>query len=77
MSGIEIYIRHRSEGAMLNIYLDQKTKLALVAALENGKFDDPSVPINLELSLIPEWLSEENSTHVKIPITEINISADE
>ncbi|MCP1318387.1 hypothetical protein [Vreelandella lionensis] len=77
MSGIEIYIRHRSEGALLNIYLDKKTKVALVAALENGKFDDPNVPINLELSILPQWLSEENSTHVRVPISEINISTDE
>jgi hypothetical protein len=76
MSGIEIYVRHRNEGTMLNIYLDQETKAALIAALENGKFEDPRIPINLELSILNEWLSDENSAHVRIPISEINISAE-
>lgn len=34
MSGIEIYVRHRSEGTMLNIHLDQEAKEALIAALQ-------------------------------------------
>ena len=77
MSSIEIYIRHRSDGAMINIYLDRKTKTALIAALESGKFADPSTPINLELSVLPEWLSEPGSTHARSPISEINVSTDD
>lgn len=74
MSGIEIYVRHRSDGAMLNIYLDRKAKEALIAALESGKFEAPNTPISLELSVLPEWLSEPGSTHARIPISEINVS---
>lgn len=77
MSGIEIYVRHRTDGAMLNIYLDRKTKEALIAALESGKFEDPNTPISLELSVLPEWLSEPGSTHARIPISEINVSTDD
>ncbi|SIQ87876.1 hypothetical protein [Aquipseudomonas alcaligenes] len=77
MSAIEINIRHRSDGAMLNIYLDRKTKAALIAALESGQFADSNTPINIELSVLPEWLSEPGSTHARIPISEINISTDD
>lgn len=77
MSGIEIYVRHRSEGAMLNIYLDQKTKVELITALQSGKFEGGKIPINLELSILPDWLSEADSMHARIPISEINICSDE
>mgnify|MGYP000508771439 CR=1 FL=1 len=73
MSGIEIYVRHRSEGTMLNIHLDQEAKEALIAALQSGKFDNPNMPIHLELSILPEWLSDTHSMHARIPISEINV----
>lgn len=76
MSCIEINVRHRGGGTMLNIYLDQKTKIELLAALESDKFESSSIPINLEISILSEWISEENPMHVKIPISEINVNTD-
>lgn len=76
MSGIDIYVRHRSDGAMLSIHLDKDTKAALIAALEVGRFAGSDTPISLELSMLPEWLDEQSSTHMRIPITEIIINSD-
>lgn len=74
MSSIEIYVRHNNNGAMLNIYLDSSTKQELIAALQTGCFESADVPIHLELSVLPEWLTIQGEAHARIPITEINIA---
>lgn len=74
MSSIEIYVRHNSDGAMLNVHLNSSTKQELITALQSGRFEAENVPIHLELSVLPEWLTTQGGTHARIPITAINIS---
>lgn len=80
MNEIEIYVRHRSDGAMLNIHVNEKTKRVLLDALQNGSYTDSSTPINMELSLLPQWIVSDNETppiHARIPITSISINVSE
>ncbi|CAH0349854.1 hypothetical protein [Aquabacterium sp. CECT 9606] len=75
MSGIEIYVRHRSDGAMLNFHLSSRDRQALIHALTTGGgMEDTSIPIHLELSLLPQWLTDPENMHARIPISAINIS---
>lgn len=74
MSGIEIYVRHRSDGAMLNFHLSSRDRLALIHALTMGSMKDASIPVHLELSLLPEWLTDPESMHARIPISAINFN---
>jgi hypothetical protein len=74
MRSIEIYVRHNNNGAMLNIYLDSSSKQELIAALQSGRFESADVPVHLELSVLPEWLTTPSEAHARIPITAINIA---
>ncbi len=74
MKGIEISVRHTHNGTLLNIHLDARAKQRLIAGLQSGRFDSRDTPINLELSVLPEWLTDPESTHARIPITVINVN---
>lgn len=74
MSGIEIYVRHRAEGAMLNFHLSSNDRLALIRALTTGSMDGDGVPIHLELSLLQQWLTDPDGMHARIPIGSINFN---
>lgn len=77
MSGIEIYVRHRSEGAVLSFHLSSDEREALIHALMNGSIDEASVPVHLELSVLPQWLIDPEHMHARIPISAINVNIDE
>lgn len=72
--GIEIYVRHNSDGAMLNIHLDASTKERFIAALQEGRFSSADVSINLELFVLPQWVTDPEYGHVRIPLTAINVT---
>jgi hypothetical protein len=74
MSGIEIYVRHRSDGAMLNFQLSSSDRQVLIHALTTGGMENASIPIHLELSLLPQWLTDPENMHARIPISAINFS---
>lgn len=74
MSGIEIYVRHNGNGAVLNIHLDSSTKQELITALQSGRFESADMPIYLELSVLPEWLTTQGESHARIPVAAINIA---
>ena len=77
---IEIYVRDRSDGAMLNFYIPEGLRDSLLAALVAGSFTGD---IALEMTINPEWvtdtelrkrLMEENELiHLRVPLTEIHI----
>jgi hypothetical protein len=74
LSSIEIYVRHNGNGAVLNIYLDSSTKQELISALQSGRFESAGVPMHLELSVLPEWLTNQGESHARIPVAAINIA---
>lgn len=74
MSRIEIYVRHSSDGAMLNIYVDSSTKQQLISALQSGQYESADASIHLELSVLPEWLANQGEAHARIPIAAINFT---
>ena len=74
MNGIPFVITQNGEASMVIEGVKQfQEKEALIAALQSGKFDNPNMPIHLELSILPEWLSDTHSMHARIPISEINV----
>lgn len=74
MSSIEIYVRHNNDGAMLNVYLDSSTKQELITALQSGRYESADASIHLELSVLPEWLTNQGEAHARIPIAAINVT---
>lgn len=73
---IELYVRHSSNGTMLNFYLSPEGKECLQnALLDSGHVDGESVEINLELSVRPDWITDsDNPAHLRIPISALNLS---
>ncbi|AWI53496.1 hypothetical protein DEH84_08690 [Aquabacterium olei] len=59
---------------MLNFHLSSRDRQALVHALTKGTMEDASIPIHLELSLLPQWLTDPECLHARIPISAINFS---
>jgi len=59
---------------MLNFHLSSRDRQALILALTTGSMEDASIPIHLELSLLPQWLTDPESMHARIPISAINFS---
>lgn len=79
---IEIYVRHNNNDTMLNFYLPEQLKSELTKAVTGGQFRAYGQTIHLELSILPEWITDhaqrdnlsklESPVHLKIPITCIN-----
>ena len=81
VEGVEIYVRV-SGGAMINFYMTDDVREKFRKALMSGEVSCREFPINLELSVLPEWVTDEKQrrklekaheiVHVRIPITHIN-----
>lgn len=79
----EIYVRQGSEHNMLNLYVPSHMREAFTKALSGGTFQVMPESINFEISVLPEWLSDESQQesakrssepmHVRVPISAINI----
>lgn len=77
---IEIYVRDRSDGAMLNFYLPEGQRNSLLAALGAGAFTGDIV---LEMTINPEWITDTEQRrcltekgeliHLRVPLSEIHI----
>lgn len=79
---IEIYVRPSAGSNFLTIYAPSSTRDKLIAFLKNGVFQDPKTITHLELSVLPEWITDANqraaferdlgSIHIRIPIAAMN-----
>lgn len=77
---IEIYVRDRSDGAMLNFYIPEGLRDSLLAALGAGAFTGD---IALEMTIKPEWIidteqrkrlmEKDEPIHLRVPLKEIHI----
>lgn len=84
---IEIYVRPSSGRNHLNWYVSKLLQEKLITGLKNGTFDSDGVEINLELSILPEWITDEQqrarfesaneSIHIRVPVSAINTYFDE
>jgi hypothetical protein len=74
---MEIYIRHQSgPSALLTIHLSPEQRLQLIEALASGR--EVELPAQLELSLLPEWVTNpgEDISHAVIPLRQISFNVD-
>jgi hypothetical protein len=86
-SGIEIYIRPSGDKILLNFYIPEAVRDKFIAGLREGHFDGKDLNMHLELSVLPDWLTDAsertrcfaNSTslHVRVPVAAINTHFDE
>jgi hypothetical protein len=72
---IEIYIRHNTNGAMLNFYIPKELKPAFLDALSNGYFNTADKDAHFEMSILQEWLDnpETSASHVRFKLSSINV----
>lgn len=80
---LEIYIRDTHSGTMLNIYAPSALTGCLASLARNGEYTEGAT---LELSLLPEWISDESdrrklieskmTLHVRIPVASIHVHLD-
>lgn len=81
---IEIYVRNSADRTLLNLYVPARLRAQLLKALKDGgTFSDSGVPMALELSPLPEWITDDDEreragqvgpgSHLRIPITSINL----
>lgn len=84
---LEVYVRHNSSGAMLNILADDLMRERIVNSLSAGKVDGTDISINLELSVLPEWVTDPETRkrvgqipgtiHIRVPLAAINMLFEE
>ena len=85
MSGeIEIYVRQSGDRNLLTLHIPERLREAFIAALRAGSFGGKSSEMQVELSVLPEWVTDEDQRdllledgfpiHVRIPIAEITAS---
>ena len=74
MDKIEFYVRHNSNGSMLNIYMSPEAKKFLLKALlETGKVDSEQVEMSVELNVQQEWVcNPDNPNYLRIPVSLLN-----
>lgn len=82
--GLEIYVRPKPEGLVLNIHAPDAAKKRFIADLKAGACSGSASAIFLELSVLPEWISDDQpqaaealrilgSIHLRLPIAAINL----
>lgn len=71
--GIEVYLRPLGDGAILNIYVPRAIAEQFARALAEGSFSDPEVPVDFEMSVLPQWYSGTGDDHVRVPVTALNL----
>ena len=84
MNDIEVYVRHSAGKALLMFHAPETLRAAMLAAARSGKLDAKSARIHLELSILPEWISDpavrdsvsriDDPIHIRIPISALTIN---
>lgn len=78
---IEVYIRPSGDCVLLNFYVPKAMRAKLVDGMRRGAFA-PDVPMNLEFTVLPQWLTadeagranaqESEAPHVRVALSSIN-----
>lgn len=79
---IEIYVRPSGDRILLNFYIPDELRDAFIAGLRTGSFEPADTKMNLEFSVLPEWLKqgdrresqshESGDLHVRLAVSSIN-----
>lgn len=79
---IEIYVRQSAGSNFLTLYIPERLRKDFIAGIADGRFQSNDSEVNLELFVLPEWMTnaeskkhiEDDSTpiHIRIPISVIN-----
>jgi hypothetical protein len=79
---IEIYVRPSGDKMLLNFHIPEAARDKFIAGLREGHSDGKDTIMHLELSVLPNWLTDAdertqcfaNSTslHVRVPVAAIN-----
>lgn len=79
---IEIYVRQSAGRTLFNLYVPEQMQKKFIEALRMGSFEAESTPTHLELSVLPEWVTDQDQRkelsslgeplHLRVPITCIN-----
>jgi len=80
---IEIYVRPSADDTFLTIYVPESLRDGFIEGLKNGVYKCEKGMVNLELAVLPEWLTDTNqkewlsnndgSMHMRTGLTAINI----
>lgn len=78
---IEIYVRQSASRNFLTVHASPEIRDTLLNGLREGSFECGGSPTHLELSILPEWITDEDQRchvkgdldpiHVRIPISVI------
>lgn len=84
---IAIYVRPSGDDTYLHFHVPTDRCEALFSGFKNGSFENTDTDIHLEISILPEWITDESQreqltqctkvVHLRIPITRINVIAHE
>jgi hypothetical protein len=72
---IEVYVRHQTgQSALLFFHLNSDQRLQLIEALAAG--GEIEVPVKLELSVLPQWITNpgDEPPHAVIPVRHIGFN---
>lgn len=72
-NGIEVYLRPLGDGAILNMYVPRRSADAFLESLKEGSFSDPAVSVGFEMSVLPQWYSDRENNHVRVPVSSVNL----
>ena len=80
---IEIYVCSSGERTFLNFYVSDDLRDQFFNELAKGSISSAMHPINLEFSVLPQWITDEeqrgvfestgNVLHCRVPISNIEI----
>lgn len=80
---VEIYIRNSGSRTLLNFHIPSDLKEAFISALRDGSFSEAGVDIALEVSMLPQWITDadqrseaqecDHVVHARIPLSSINV----
>lgn len=79
---IEIYVRPSGDRTLLNFYIPDDVRETFIAGLRDGSFETEGIPMHIEFTVLPHWLSDESQRalrmcepgdlHVRLALSAIN-----
>jgi hypothetical protein len=83
MNDLEIYVRHSAGKALLMLHAPEALRAIVLAAVKGGEVDSTKARIHLELSILPEWITDpsvrkqvskiHDPIHIRIPISALSM----
>jgi len=87
MNDVELYVRYSGGAALLMLHAPEALRSTVLAAIKNGELDSSQASIHLELSILPEWITDPTmqkqvsdlyeQIHIRVPISSFNINFSE